>query len=65
MLLFCSLGWQLPLRVHMPLQALTIAMLMRFAVHPYCHSKVCRCRRRRSCCRRSRPGPSITAGWLS
>ena len=43
-LLFSSLGWQLPLRVHMPLQALTITMLVCFGVHPYCHSKVRRCR---------------------
>lgn len=40
LLLFCSLGWQLPLRVHMPLQALTITMLVCFGLHPYCHSKL-------------------------
>ncbi|KAL4443388.1 hypothetical protein ABPG75_011125 [Micractinium tetrahymenae] len=40
MLLFMSLGWRLPLRVHMPVQAASIAVLMRFGLHPHLQSQL-------------------------
>ena len=39
-MMFSSLGWRLPCRWHMPLQAAKVAMLLTFAVRPYCDSEV-------------------------
>ena len=40
LLTFTSLGWRLPVRLHMPLQAIKIGLMMTFGTHPYCRSKV-------------------------
>lgn len=57
LLLFSALGWPLPLRVHILLQATKIALLINFAVHPYCQSKVRPANKRSQCCRRLRLPP--------
>ncbi|KAL4429201.1 hypothetical protein ABPG77_010180 [Micractinium sp. CCAP 211/92] len=40
MLLFMALGWRLPLRVHMPLQAASIAILLRFGLPAHLNTKL-------------------------
>ncbi|KAI7837555.1 hypothetical protein COHA_008570 [Chlorella ohadii] len=40
LLTFTSLGWRLPHRQHMVVQAVNVLLLIRFGIHPYCDSKL-------------------------
>ncbi|PRW60682.1 SMG9-like [Chlorella sorokiniana] len=40
LLTFTSLGWRLPHRLHMVVQAVNVLMLIRFGMHSYCKSKL-------------------------
>ncbi len=40
MLVLTALGWRLPLRSHMALQALLVGLWVHFGVGPHCRSKV-------------------------
>ncbi len=40
LLTFTSLGWRLPHRLHMVVQAVNVLLLIRFGIHSYCDSKV-------------------------
>lgn len=40
LLLFTSLGWQLPLRAHLASQTAAVGLLACFGVAPHCQSKV-------------------------
>lgn len=40
LLTFTSLGWRVPVRLHLLLQSINVGLLIVYGLHPYCQSKV-------------------------